>query len=692
LDSINHDKPFDQLIREHIAGDVIGGGLPESTIGSAFLVAGPYDAVKNQDADQAAQIRANTIDEMIRATSESFLGLTVGCARCHDHKFDPILQQDYYSLYAVLAGTKHERATWTTPATQQEHQRRLRPLEKQRDDWTNQLESHRGLIQDRAESLADEIAKEWTRPPVSRRLTEERFDPVEAKFIRLISEGADANPADRNSFNIDEFEVFSASGTELNVASRANGSVATGASRNIDDFAGAYGPHLAIDEKFGERFLATKGSLTVQFPKIHRINRVVFSSGRIESVVDHGKFKFPGEYRLEISVDGNAWVTICDSHDRQPVNEAWRSKRLFEAARTNAEKAEEARLQKELQSVQRQIRSIPPLRTAWIGKHDAPGVQGPFHVFLGGSPTRRGDEIRPHSMQAIENPQASFDVEAESQRRLRLAEWITHADNPLAPRVLANRLWQHHFGSGLVRTPNDFGYMGVRPTHPHLLDWLASELQRHDWRLKPMHRLIVTSMAYQQSSEYRNTAAEVDADAALLWRFPPRRLSAEEIRDGVLQTAGVLNRSFGGSGFRLYRYMRDNVSTYSPLDLHGPETYRRAVYHQNARASVVDLMTDFDQPDCAFSTPRRVQTTTPLQALTMLNHSFTLDMARQLVQRVQHEVGDDVPRQIHRCFHLCYQRDPSDDEQSECIEFVDKHGLVAFGRVLLNTSEMIHVR
>jgi len=200
------------------------------------------------------------------------------------------------------------------------------------------------------------------------------------------------------------------------------------------------------------------------------------------------------------------------------------------------------------------------------------------------------------------------------------------------------------------------------------------------------------SRAYRQSSDYRDEAGGVDADSRLLWRFPPRRLAAEEIRDTILSVAGQLDRRMGGPGFRLYRYLQDNVSTYVPLDEHGPETYRRAVYHQNARASVVDLMTDFDQPDCAFSTPERAETTTPLQALTLLNHSFTLDMAEAFAGRLRREVGRDPDAQIRRAYRLAYAREPVDPERSACRDLVRDHGLAAFCRVLMNTSELIHVR
>ena len=183
----------------------------------------------------------------------------------------------------------------------------------------------------------------------------------------------------------------------------------------------------------------------------------------------------------------------------------------------------------------------------------------------------------------------------------------------------------------------------------------------------------------------------MDGDARYLWRFPPRRLSAEEIRDTILQVAGKLDLKMGGPGFRLYDMQNDNVTTYVPLDQHGPGTWRRAVYHQNVRASVVDLMSEFDQPDCAFSVARRSTTTSPLQALTMLNHDFTITMARALAERIRTE-SDRPAKQIETAYQLCYSRQPAAEESADCRRLIAEHGLAAFCRVMLNTSELILVK
>jgi hypothetical protein len=237
-----------------------------------------------------------------------------------------------------------------------------------------------------------------------------------------------------------------------------------------------------------------------------------------------------------------------------------------------------------------------------------------------------------------------------------------------------------------VDTPSDFGFLGSRPTHPELLDFLASRLLAHEWKIKPLHREILLSRTYLQSATFRPEAARVDKAARLLWRFPPRRLTAEEIRDTFLSVSGKLQLlPAGGPGFRLYKVLSNNVSTYVPLERHGIETYRRAGYNQNARASVVDLLSDFDLPDIAFASPRRANTTTPLQTLTLLNHAFTLEMSDALALRAQ---GGDV---IGSIYSLAFQRKPTPQERETVAKFVERHGLAAFCRVILNSNELIYL-
>ena len=694
IDSINADKPFDLFIREHIAGDVFGKGNPEVEIGTAFLVNGPYDDVGNQDAVQKAQIRANILDEIINATSEAFLGMTVGCARCHDHKFDPIAQTDYYRLYATFAGVRHGERELVTPEEKQAYEDKVRPLNTEKTVLEKRKGEISATIRARAKGKVDELAKNWKRPKVDRTGTEETFDSKTAKFIRLVSEGLDSNPAVAGGFRIDEFEAWTTGKNARNVALASNGATASGAARKIEDFANAYGPQLAIDGKPGARYIPTGTTLTIEFARPEKIGRVLFSSARGESTPEHRKFVFVSDYRIEVSDDGKEWEKVADGSDRKPVSDSHANFRAQKTVTTSEDVSALAEVNREIARVTKDLAAIEAPQKVWIGTRNKEDAAGPFHLFIGGSPQKKGESIVPASLSTLQEvaPEYALPPEAaEAERRRQLADWIVHPDNPLAPRVLANRIWQYHFGTGIVDTPNDFGYMGGRPTHPELLDFLAMRLKESDWRIKPLHREIMLSRAYQQSSAWRDDAGSIDGDSRLLWRFPPRRLSAEEIRDTILSVSGSLDLKMGGPGFRLYRFMQDNVCTYEPLDEHGPGTYRRAVYHQNARSSVVDLMTDFDQPDCAFSTPERSETTTPLQALTLLNHDFTLDMAETLAGRIQENAGGKTEAQVNEAFRIAFQRQPDPEEARKSITAVDDLGLQAFCRALLNANELIYL-
>lgn len=708
IDSLNEDKPFDVFIREHLAGDVIANGDPEIEIGSAFLVAGPYDTVNNQDAVQAAQIRANTLDEIINASGEAFLGMTLSCARCHDHKFDPISQADYYRAYATFSGVRHGSVPWATPEQKRARSQKLKPLNEEKSRLESDLEALRTKVLERSGENLAQFEANWVRPPVDRTGTEDRFEPVLAKRVRLVCESMDLNPESNTGFRIDEFEIWSTEDQPRNVALSSNGGVASGKAREIEDFPNAYGVQHTNDGEIGFRFIATSDYLEIELVEPTEIDRVFFSSAQGEEAPDLFKFSFVADYRIEVSMDGEEWSEVAHGRDRQPIgkkplnparndentNLSHLEHRLLSLGITEAESARQAELKRELAKVKREINSVPDLPTAWVGKRSEEDGKGPFSIFVGGDPQKQGSQVTPASLSTLSESLPGYQLPEnapESERRLAYAQWITSSDNPLTPRVLANRLWHYHFGTGIVDTPNDFGYMGGRPTHPELLDFLASELIENDWRIKPLHRMIMQSDAYRQSSEWRPDGAEIDSDSRLLWRFPPRRLSAEEIRDTLLVMSDKLDTEPGGPGFRLYYYMRDNVSTYEPLDQFDPETYRRSVYHQNARASVVDLMTDFDQADCTLSQPRRSQTTTPLQALTMMNHSFTLDMATALADRARSKAGDELVKQVEAVFELAYQRLPGNEERTRSLEAGQEHGLEALCRAIINSSELIYL-
>jgi len=691
--SFNDDKPFDQFIIEQIAGDVIGKDNPDVELGTAFLVCGPYDDVGNQDPAQAAQIRANTVDEIIRGTSEAFLGLTMGCARCHDHKFDPILQEDYYRWYSIFAGVQHGNRTISTAGEREQYEDTINPLRGELQKNKKAKSNQDDEIVARASTKLADYEQLWTREKIHRTGVEEIFPAVRAALVKLVVDGTESNPNARTGYGIDELEIWTAGGSSRNVALSTNGGRARGDNRVAGDFEKAYSSDLTIDGKFGERWLASSPELTIELAEPVMIDRILFSSDRVNEAGDHPIANFVSEYRIQVSVDGEEWIEVASSNDRRPMNDAHQRKRLLDHETSESEKQQRAALNKEITRLDSEISQIKPLPSWWAGTFQP--ILNETHVFLGGDPQRQGPSVAPASLKVLDSVTPGFALGQDSEESLRrsmLAEWMVEPSNPLTPRVLANRLWHYHFGTGIVSTPSDFGYMGGEPSHPELLDWLAGQLIANGWKLKPVHKLIVMSQTYRQSADYRAAAADKDADSRLLWRFPPRRLSSEELRDTMLSVSGKLHLNMGGPGFLLYEYLQDNVATYVPLDRHGPETHRRSVYHHNARAAFVDLFVEFDCPDNAFAVPRRSSTTTPLQALTLMNHSFTIDMADAFADRLIKDAGESKPTtQVRHAFLLVYSRDPEIDELKASLKIVHEYGLPAFCRALLNSNELIYL-
>ena len=694
IKSFNDDKPFNRFITEHLAGDVIGKDDPLVEVGSAFLVAGPYDDVGNQDIVAQKNIRAATLDDPITATSGAFLGLTINCARCHNHKFDPIPTEDYYRLRAAFEGIRHGRRVVATKAQREAFASATKPLTAELKKFEAERASLDQAIEARAKAVFGET--KFTRPKIDPNGTDESFVATEARYLKFIvhsltGDHQSAVKGKPGGGKLTEFQVWSAEDPNRNIALASNGTKADGAkSATAEDFPEAYGPQYCLDGTLGEAwFIGNPAVLTLTFARPEKINRITFINARGDRSIEEGKVRgaTPCEYEVQVSSDGKAWCTVASDDGREPWTPAHGIERVRRMITTDDEQRKLSELNEQIAAVQRKLNAVPALPQMWVGNSVQP-KESTF-VHKGGDPMKPADAVVPASLNVLDQVtkpyELKFDVD-EGERRLALAQWITGNDNPLTPRVLANRVWQYHFGIGIVDTPSDFGFLGSKPTHPELLDFLATRLVAHGWKLKPLHREILLSQTYLQSAAYREDAAKADKDARLLWRFPPRRLSAEELRDTMLAVAGQLKLApMGGPGFRLYKFTQNNVSTYFPLDRHGPETYRRAVYHQNARASVVDVLNDFDLPDIAFAAPKRANTTTPLQALTLLNHSFTLDMAAALADRV------DGPEGVASIYSCVFQREPTPTESGAAYALIAKHGLLACCRALLNANELLYI-
>ncbi|MEZ6047074.1 MAG: DUF1553 domain-containing protein [Planctomycetaceae bacterium] len=323
----------------------------------------------------------------------------------------------------------------------------------------------------------------------------------------------------------------------------------------------------------------------------------------------------------------------------------------------------------------------------YLGTFKQPGAT---HRLYRGDPMAKREEVLPDTLEVLGTLGLEKDAR-EAERRLKFAEWIASPENPLTARVMVNRIWQFQFGTGIIDTPSDFGGNGTPPTHPELLDWLADQLRTNNWSLKHIHRLILNSATFQQSSHPDEKALEVDGGSRYSWRYPPRRLEAEVIRDQMLAVSGVLDLKQGGPGFSAFAVDFENVRHYHPKQKYGPEDWRRMIYMTKVRQEKDSVFGLFDCPDASQVMPKRSRSTTPLQALNLFNSKFVWQQAEIFSERIQTEFPDSTEEQIKRAFVLCYHRQPQPDELTVSSQFVESHGLRAFCRALYNSSEFLFI-
>ncbi|MGC6459089.1 MAG: DUF1553 domain-containing protein [Akkermansiaceae bacterium] len=661
IQSFNNDKPFDRLIKEHLAGDALGADL-----GTSFLVAGPYDIVKSPDPNLTLMQRQDELADMINTTGTAFLGLTIGCARCHNHKFDPISQRDYYSMQAVFAGVRFgERAIKNPPSEEQKNQ--LAGLRSSLARVERELADLRSMA-----AKSDEGTKQL-RPPVTAKFNRENFPPQETKFVRFtIRKTNSVEPC------LDELEVFTPAGE--NVAINTKGTIPTASG----SYSGNPIHQLAHinDGKFGNSWswisnTPGTGWVQLELPKPATVERIEWARDR------EGRFRdrLAIDYTIELSIDGKTWTAVASSRDRQPYGgQADPAAFLAKLAPPAASRARD--LMSREKTLLIKISELENGVKAWVANFGAPGAT---HRLYRGDPMAKREEVSPDALGVIGS--LGLDTQTpEQDRRLALANWIANKGNPLTARVIVNRLWQYVFGTGIVDTPSDLGTNGTRPTHPGLLDWLAADFMAHGWSIKYTLRLLLTSEAFQRSSESHSFSARFDADSRFLWRFPPRRLEAEVIRDSILSVAGTLDLKMGGPGFHLFDVDRENVVHYHAKEKTGPTEWRRMIYLYKIRQERDAVFGVFDCPDGNQVIPKRTRSTTPLQALSLFNSQFTMQQAEKFAERVKDDTDPVV-----RVYQLLYQRKPDPAELIDAKEFSSKHGLIALCRAMLNTNEFLFI-
>jgi mono/diheme cytochrome c family protein len=644
IEAFNQDVPYDQFIREQLVGDLLGR---DSATGFLVTAAALLPGQIGQDEESKRLARQDELAEIIINTGEAFLGLSIGCARCHDHKFDAIPHRDYYALQAFFSGVKFGERPVQSP----ESKHTLAAAELLRSK-INSLEEKMMAVTDSQATVATDA-----------KLNELEFPPTPSKIIRFTIFDCNRHPTlGLIEPCIDEFEIFSGSEARQNVALASHGTTVTASgSRTSDNHRlehihdGLYGNSYSwMSDQPG------RGWLQFELPEETEITSVAWSRDRDGQFND----RLATLFSLEV---GQA------------------SDRLQHIAGVTANQAAELRaLIESKEELEAELAEMSKLPMVFAGQFGTPEQT---FLLSRGDPERPLEPVAPAVLSAIGNVTLSAES-TDTQRRQALADWISCPENPLTARVMVNRLWQWHFGVGLVETASDFGRSGYQPTHPELLDWLAREFIESGWSIKRLHRIILLSATYRQSSLIRNRAQEIDADARWLWRFPARRLEAETIRDTMLSVSGRLNLEMGGPGFDLFQ-SRGGLNGFPPIESFSGDGLKRMVYAHKIRMERESVFGAFDCPDAGQSTPRRRQSTTPIQALNLFNSRFTIDESEAFSRRVKETGAVDLISQITLTYQLALGRQPDDHEVRDAETVVRSFGLPTLCRAIFNCNEFL---
>ncbi len=737
--ALNSDMPYNRFAAWQLAGDVLHPDNPQAVVATGFLVAGSYDEVGNSQQSQAMKriVRQDELEDVVSVVGQAFLGLTIHCARCHDHKFDPIPQREYYRMASALDGVRHglrdlpgpvlpDRTNLPATGLQSRRRRlqqqlallegpaRRRILQQRKTGQTRNKPPRPFARWDFADGARDSIGQLHgtlqgdgriengvlilprrgyvTTPPIPRTLSARtleawvRLDDTHQRGGGLVAlQSIDGPVHDAIAFGELEPGRWNLASENRNRTVSFDGPEERGAVRAFVHLAFVFAPDGSVrafrnGQAYG-RPIRTQGPITFAPGKARLViglrHPPTLRARHLRGQVDRVQLHLRALTAGEVLASAGPLAKAISEQD-------------FQAALSHSDQRRRTHLKFEIDH----ITELSTRWNTWKTYAVSPQPPGVTHVLTRGDPKTPGPAVSPGGVSAVPGGPADFRVQSDAPdppRRTALASWITHLRNPLFSRVIVNRIWLHHFGAGLVETPSDFGLNGGLPSHPRLLDWLANQLVQHDWSLKHIHRLILTSATYQQASRFRPSAAAKDAANRLLWRHSPRRLEAEALRDSLLAVSGSLNREIGGPGFYDFTTFTNNSQFYDVGDPIGTTFARRSIYRTVIRSGRSRFLDAFDCPDPSTKTPRRAVTTTPLQALSLLNSDFGLRMADRLATRVRLEAGNTLPAQIHLAFRLCFGRPPNADEAKTSLSFSTRHGLPALARVLFNANEFLYV-
>ena len=743
--AFNEDKPYARFVSEQIAGDVLYPEHPAAIEALGFLSAGPWDFIGHAEVPETKVdgkiARHLDRDDMVSNTLGSFCATTVHCAQCHNHKFDPITQEDYYSLQSVFAAIdRTDKKYFEDPA-----------LNSRYEDLSRRIVALGDLVESTEKQAVKEAGKEAE--TLSQQISEARKKkapalkqgeaPAEHGYHSTLSQSQETLKwvqVDLGSEVLLKSIALIGSYDDFNGIGAGFGFPVRFRIEASNDPAFQAGVHLLADKTKAD--YANPGVAPqkfdacgepVRYLRVTATKLALRASDYILALAELQAFKADGSNAargakvtaLDSIESGARWSRANlvdgiyagskDAGSKGPAAPpqatlAELEKQLLELLRSKAKTETVQKLsqtRKDLEDAKREIGKFPASKTVFAGavhsgKGNFKGTGGdggrPRPVFLlaRGQVTQPGREMFPGALSALDFKPGRFEVAPgapEGERRAALAQWIVNPKNPLTWRTIVNRVWQYHFGAGLVETPGDFGRNGGLPSHPELLDWLAVEFRDGGGSMKALHRLILTSKTYQQNSADRADFSKIDSGNRFLWRQNRRKLEAEAIRDAVLASSGNLDLTMGGPGWQDFVIEHPEHSPHFLYDRYDPadaKTFRRSVYRFIVRSQTQPWMTSLDCADPSMRVDRRTESLSPLQALALLNNGFLLTQAEALSKRVAAE-RNALPDQVHRAFRLALSRSPSGVEVQTLAAYGGEHGLAQTCRLMLNLNEFTFV-
>ena len=732
--AFNSDKPYDLFVREQVAGDALYPDTRDGIEATGFISAGPWDFIGHAEVPETkldGRIARNIDrDDMVKNTMNTFISTTVQCARCHDHKFDAINMTDYYRMQAVYAALDRADREYhpdpviakqlaTLKAEVDRHQSelinieteiskkggdKLVALDKQLESLRKQSKtSNRPEFGYHSQISAEQDVSKWAQVDLGQAQsieqvtligTSDNFNnigdgfgfPVRYKieassdttFESGVTVVADKTKADEPNPGVAPLHFKSP-----NLNARYVRVTATKLAKRSGDYIFALAELRLLDAN-GDNL--AKGKAITALDSIE--SPVRWRKSNLVDALYPGKASDPAiakELEVLVSERGKLVQSILSGEI---------------AAKRNAAKAGLAKAEAALKKMPKPMRIYAGTIHKGSGSFRGTGNEGgkprAIRVLHRGDMSQPRDEVAPGTLRLGKRDAGTFELSnthGESDRRIALARWLTKKDHPLTWRSIVNRVWQYHFGTGIVATPNDFGRMGAQPTHPELLDWLAAEFRDNGQSIKQLHRLILTSATYRQSSKSAAVNEKNDSQNRTLWRMNRRQLEAEAIRDTALLLAGKMNNQMYGPGFRDFVLEHPEHSPHYEYHKHDPEDveiHRRSVYRFLVRSQQQPFMSTLNCADPSQLVAKRDNAITALQSLALLNNKLMVAMARHFASDVE-QTHTGRTAAVSEAFSRATGRPPTPEETSDLVAYAAKHGLANACRLLFNLNEFSFV-